>query len=131
MADVDPRFDATMKRATSSKSGSRSAMLESLTPPLIPSPSATGSGSSSGCSGPGWSEMYFVMLSTSGVSTKAHCTRTGSVPLRKSISPRPTSWLAPGRSRIVRESICAPTRNAILPGKFALILPVMMVVVGR
>ena len=41
------------------------------------------------------------------------------------------SWLAPEPSRMVRESICDITLNAIRPGKFALIVPVMILVVGR
>ena len=71
------------------------------------------------------------MRSTSGVSTKAHCTRTGSEPARKSMSPRPMRWFAPGRSRIVRESIIELTLKAMRAGKFALMVPVMMFVVGR
>ena len=47
------------------------------------------------------------------------------------MSPRPTSCWAPERSRMMRESIMDPTRKAMRPGKLALILPVMMLVVGR
>ena len=47
------------------------------------------------------------------------------------MSPRPMSWLAPGRSRMMRESIIELTLNAILPGKLALMFPVIMDVVGR
>ena len=47
------------------------------------------------------------------------------------MSPRPISWLAPGRSRMVRESTIADTRKAIRAGKLALMVPVMMFVVGR
>ena len=74
--------------------------------------------------------MKLLMRSTSGVSTNAHCTRTGSAPLRKSMSPRPISCWAPVRSRMVFESIPADTLKAIRAGKLALMLPVMMVVVG-
>ena len=41
------------------------------------------------------------------------------------------SWLAPGRSRMMRESIIELTLKAMRPGKLALMLPVMMDVVGR
>jgi hypothetical protein len=44
------------------------------------------------------------------------------------MSPLPISWLAPVASRIVLESICEVTRKAILAGKFALMVPVMMLV---
>ena len=46
------------------------------------------------------------------------------------MSPRPISWFAPGRSRIVLESIIELTLNAIRPGKLAFMLPVIIVVVG-
>ena len=61
---------------------------------------------------------------------KAHCKRVTSLPVRKSISPRPIRLFAPVRSRIVWLSIRPETRNAIRAGKFALILPVMMVARG-
>ena len=41
------------------------------------------------------------------------------------------SWLAPVLSRMVLESMAEVTLKAIRPGKFALMLPVMMLVVGR
>ena len=41
------------------------------------------------------------------------------------------SWLAPVLSRMVLESMDEVTLKAIRPGKFALMLPVMMLVVGR
>ena len=47
------------------------------------------------------------------------------------MSPRPINWLAPGVSRMVRESTIAITRKATRAGKFALITPVMMFVDGR
>jgi len=75
--------------------------------------------------------MNFVMASTSGVSTKAHCTRTISLSLEINISPRPINWLAPGESRMVRESIMDATLKAIRAGKLALMTPVMMFVEGR
>ena len=45
--------------------------------------------------------------------------------------PKALSWLAPGRSRMMRESIIELTLKAMRPGKLALMLPVMMDVVGR
>ncbi len=75
--------------------------------------------------------MWSVIRSTSGVSMKAHCTRVISLPVEINMSPRPISWLAPGWSRMVRESIMLVTRNAIRAGKLALITPVMILVVGR
>ena len=120
-----------MLRAASSKSGSMLCMSIPPPPNAPPASSVAGSGSSIGLSGPGCASIYLLMASTSGVSTKAHCTRMGSPPLTKSMSPRPMSWLAPVWSRMVIESIRAIVRKAIRPGKFALILPVIIVVVGR
>ena len=71
------------------------------------------------------------MRSTSLVSTSAHWIRVNSPSFEMSMSPRPISWSAPGRSMIVRESIICITRKAIRAGKLALILPVMTSTDGR
>ena len=47
-----------------------------------------------------------------------------------SISPRPISWFAPAESNMVLESITEVTLNAILAGKLAFIVPVIIFVVG-
>ena len=120
-----------MARAASSKNGSRLPKLESPLGPPTPPCGSSGSGSSIGSTGPACASICSLTPSISGVSIKAHCTRTGSPPERKSMSPRPTSCSAPVRSRMVRESICEATRNAIRPGKLALMLPVIILVVGR
>ena len=75
--------------------------------------------------------MYSQISSTSGVSTNPHCKRIRSLPVDINMSPRPMSWSAPPASRMVRESIFDVTRNAIRAGKFALIVPVMMLTDGR
>ena len=75
--------------------------------------------------------MKSQMAITSGVSMNAHCTRSILPLLLKSMSPRPMSWLAPGRSMMVRESTIWNTRNATRPGKLALMTPVMTLVEGR
>jgi len=47
------------------------------------------------------------------------------------MSPRPSSFSAPGWSRITRESTDEATAKAIRAGKLALIRPVMMSTLGR
>ena len=54
-----------------------------------------------------------------------------SLPVLRSMSPRPMSWSAPPASRMVRESILDVTRKAMRAGKFALMVPVMMLTDGR
>ena len=65
--------------------------------------------------------------STSSSDTKAPWTLTGfaSPAGKKSISPFPKSFSAPTWSKIVLESTCEDTANAILEGTFALISPVI------
>ena len=46
------------------------------------------------------------------------------------MSPLPISWLAPTVSKIVLLSMPCITLNAILVGKLALIVPVIILVVG-
>ena len=70
------------------------------------------------------------VIAVSGSSKKDYLEKRLSPELEK-ISPRPMSWLAPLMSRMVRESICDVTRNAIRAGKLALMVPVIMLVVGR
>ena len=72
----------------------------------------------------------FVNFSTSGVSIKAHWILNIELPVETNMSPRPINWLAPTVSKIVLLSIPWITLNAILVGKFALIVPVIMFVVG-
>ncbi len=47
------------------------------------------------------------------------------------MSPLPSNFSAPPWSIIIRESICDPTANAIRPGTFALINPVITFTSGR
>ena len=129
MEEVEPCWVLTTSRAASSNNGSRDPGSMSLRP--FPSFSGTYSGRAKALGYDCWLAIWWVIASTSGVSTKAHCTRVISLPTDISISPRPISWLAPGESRIVRESIMEATLKAIRAGKLALITPVMIFVEGR
>ncbi len=75
--------------------------------------------------------MKSVISSTSGVSTKAHWMRMRSLPVLSSMSPRPISCSAPPLSRMVRLSTLLVTRKAMRAGKLALMVPVMMLTLGR
>ena len=84
---VEPCCERTIAWAASSKNGSSSRALILPFPPALPS-SLAGSGNSIGSIGPGCSQIYSLMRSISGVSTKAHCTRTGSFPCDCSFAAR-------------------------------------------
>ncbi len=71
------------------------------------------------------------MAVTSGVSIKAHCTRSISELLLTSMSPRPMSCCAPVASSTVLESMPDATLKAIRAGKFAFITPVITLALGR
>ena len=83
----------------------------------ITSNSSITSGSSYGAMKPGCDDIWLHIASISSVSTKAHCTR--SVPPFMRSEHVATSYMgrcAPGRSRIVLESMLDSTRNAIRAG---------------
>ena len=69
--------------------------------------------------------MNSAISSTSGVSTKPHCSLISSFPGENNMSPLPISWSAPPASNMVLESILEVTLNAILAGKFAFMVPVI------
>ena len=56
---------------------------------------------------------------------------TEELPGRSNMSPLPTSFSAPGWSRITRESVRLDTAKAIRAGMFALMTPVMTLTDGR
>ena len=118
-----------MSLAASSKRASF-FIVERSWPDLL-SPSATYSGSSYAWPSLSWRAMCCTIFSVSGVSIKAHCIRTSSLPWKKSISPRPIRLWALGLLRIVLESIPEATLKAIRAGKLALIRPVTTSVEGR
>ena len=77
--------------------------------------------------------MQSTTASISLSSMKQPCTRTGfcTPSGENSISPRPSSFSAPPMSRMVRESTCEDTANAIRLGMFALMMPVITSTLGR
>ena len=80
-----------------------------------------------------WRRQWATILRTSSSLTNEPWMRwaTEELPGSRSMSPLPTSFSAPGWSRMTRESVRLDTAKAMRAGMFALITPVMTFTLGR